>query len=458
MRRKFSKLIASMLVLIMIVMALPMSISAEPISCKNGDLIKLGSYPQSKVKDDTLIEQLEAQELNWVSYNYYSGENGMGSMKPGDWMQYADVEFDGEKYRCVTFSQYRPVTTYDISNEKNSNQDDNGYKINTHYWFKFEPITWKVIDVDNGIVMSSYVLDSQPFNNNYYLDGSINNDSENPQYANYYVTCSLRTWLHEDFYNLSFDESEREQLLTATLDNKAYPGLSKFDQEETQEKVFLLSYYDVTEFANNAVRQARATDYARCQGATSGYSRWSLRSAGLNANYSCQVARDGKAGRYGLVSNSDGGVRPALKLDLVKNHDHKYVETRTEPSCYYDGRIIKSCECGDVRLVEILPATGHIWDDGVVITGATCVKNGVKKLTCTGGCGETKTETIPATGHNDADDNGICDACGEVLDATKTCTHICHKGGISAFFYKIARFFWKLFKTNKYCSCGAAHY
>ncbi len=43
-------------------------------------------------------------------------------------------------------------------------------------------------------------------------------------------------------------------------------------------------------------------------------------------------------------------------------------------------------------------------------------------------------------------------------DPSATCTHICHKGGISAFFYKIARFFWKLFKTNKYCSCGAAHY
>ena len=41
---------------------------------------------------------------------------------------------------------------------------------------------------------------------------------------------------------------------------------------------------------------------------------------------------------------------------------------------------------------------------------------------------------------------------------SSTCSHICHKGGISAFFYKIARFFWKLFKTHKYCTCGVAHY
>ena len=43
-------------------------------------------------------------------------------------------------------------------------------------------------------------------------------------------------------------------------------------------------------------------------------------------------------------------------------------------------------------------------------------------------------------------------------DPSANCNHICHKGGISKFFYKIALFFWKLFKTNKYCSCGAAHY
>ena len=39
-----------------------------------------------------------------------------------------------------------------------------------------------------------------------------------------------------------------------------------------------------------------------------------------------------------------------------------------------------------------------------------------------------------------------------------TCDHICHKGGIAKFFYKIMRFFWKMFKTNKTCKCGMSHY
>lgn len=39
-----------------------------------------------------------------------------------------------------------------------------------------------------------------------------------------------------------------------------------------------------------------------------------------------------------------------------------------------------------------------------------------------------------------------------------TCSHICHRTGIAKFFYKIALLFWKMFKINKTCTCGVAHY
>ncbi len=41
---------------------------------------------------------------------------------------------------------------------------------------------------------------------------------------------------------------------------------------------------------------------------------------------------------------------------------------------------------------------------------------------------------------------------------SNNCSCICHKGGISKFFYKIVLFFWKLFKMHKECSCGVMHY
>ena len=57
----------------------------------------------------------------------------------------------------------------------------------------------------------------------------------------------------------------------------------------------------------------------------------------------------------------------------------------------------------------------HVWNDGVVTTPATCTVDGVKTYTCTK-CGATKTEAVPAAGHNYVD--GVCTACGAKQPAT----------------------------------------
>lgn len=60
-----------------------------------------------------------------------------------------------------------------------------------------------------------------------------------------------------------------------------------------------------------------------------------------------------------------------------------------------------------------IAALDHQWNDGEITTAATCTTDGVKTFTCTReGCGETKTETIPALGHNYGTD-GKCTLCGE---------------------------------------------
>ena len=45
------------------------------------------------------------------------------------------------------------------------------------------------------------------------------------------------------------------------------------------------------------------------------------------------------------------------------------------------------------------PKHEHTWNDGEVTTAATCTEKGVKTFTCTA-CKETKTEEIPALGHD----------------------------------------------------------
>ena len=67
-------------------------------------------------------------------------------------------------------------------------------------------------------------------------------------------------------------------------------------------------------------------------------------------------------------------------------------------------------------LATILTLTGcpgpvntvDVWDNGVVTTAPTCTTEGVKTFTCSNG--ETRTETIPALGHDYQ--GGYCERCG----------------------------------------------
>ncbi len=60
--------------------------------------------------------------------------------------------------------------------------------------------------------------------------------------------------------------------------------------------------------------------------------------------------------------------------------------------------------------------------------------------------------------HTDENHDGYCDICEEMTPERENCSCNCHKGGIIGFFFKIILFFQKIFKTNKTCACGIAHY
>ena len=60
--------------------------------------------------------------------------------------------------------------------------------------------------------------------------------------------------------------------------------------------------------------------------------------------------------------------------------------------------------------IDITNIRDHEWNEGQITKVATCTEKGEKTYTCTV-CGETKTEDIPALGHNYVD--GVCTRCGE---------------------------------------------
>ena len=77
-------------------------------------------------------------------------------------------------------------------------------------------------------------------------------------------------------------------------------------------------------------------------------------------------------------------------------------ENTVPATCGEAGRVDTICDnCGDVVSTKEIPATGaHTWDNGTVTTEPTETTPGVRTFTCAV-CGQTKNETIPATGpHN----------------------------------------------------------
>ena len=96
MNRKFKKILSAVLAVVMVLCAVPITTYAtdsdDYCSYKVGDIIEFGSYPQSQVTDEETLKALNSLELEWVSYGYY---NNYGQ---SDFMKYADVSYNGEKY------------------------------------------------------------------------------------------------------------------------------------------------------------------------------------------------------------------------------------------------------------------------------------------------------------------------------------------------------------------------
>ena len=342
----FKSLLALTLALIMVLGVAPLSElagvdwagifapKAEALSPTHrvGDIVEFGSYPQSRVTDSSLVSALDGVSKTWVSYGYYSGDGSYSdTMVQGDWMKYADFTYNGTKYRAVTFSQYRPRWTSDSSSASKTYQDNNGYTPNNIYYFKYEPLKWRVLDPSTGLVLCESIIDSQAYSNTIYSYGTDPyhnhpaywNDAEHTHYANDYATSSIRAWLNDDFYNTAFSSSQKASILTSELDNKAYStSYSKFDSETTYDKVFLLSWSEMQNtaygFSSNYARQAKGTDYAKCQGlcvsSSDECSIQRLRSASFRSSLACCVSSDGDLENRWHADDTYYGVRPALKI------------------------------------------------------------------------------------------------------------------------------------------------
>ncbi len=308
------------------------------------DDIKMGSYPQSHVTDSALIADLNAMPLSWESFGYYdgTGRDYNGLMQPSDYMRYADVTFRGVKYRAITFDQYRAFSTcYPCTQDHTQGaQYGYGYESGKIYWFKFEPLNWRVVDPDTGLVMCDTIIDAQPFNSFVieYADDLYGNP-EMTTYSNNYNESDIREWLNNDFYNTAFSSAEKANIKATTFSTESIGttlkkrGFERLDCPEATDRIFFLSFADLINpaygfnpdyLAYDHASMLGGTDYAKCQGLYNfnasaefkegyrGCFSWWLRSAYVDSYCDCVSFHDGNANTSYSADDTFVGVVPAM--------------------------------------------------------------------------------------------------------------------------------------------------
>lgn len=326
---------------------------------REGDYIHFGYWPQTREKDENVIAELNAiagtPPLPRDKENPYNWESHEGTT----YMWQKIVIYNGTKYLGVQMNDYRASGVYSLT----SYIMKNGYFTFEVYWFKYEPIKWRILTTsgNSAYIMSDIALDSfsiQPnryqgfYNEKYGVFRTDQNGNMDGTYANNWEYCFLRGWLNDTFYKEVFNDLQKEIIQTTHLDNTArssnpneYPkyygygenaGKNKFaDQcKDTDDKIFLLSLRDITTtaygfnkdvLAKDPARNLQATDFAKLHGAPMNtndkkYVTWYTRSpapANGNQGYATFVLdRHAKGAIDSIDLTPDGGVVPALWITL----------------------------------------------------------------------------------------------------------------------------------------------
>ncbi len=256
--------------------------------------IWFGSYPQSEVTkaDGTLYNTL-VSKFNWDS----NGDGYVGKNK------------------------YRRVARKDVEYPANWENNQN------YRYFKYEPVKWRVLNVDGdkALLVADKALDLKPYHNT-YTDVT-------------WETCSLRSWLNNEFINSAFLKNEQSAIPSVTVkaEGSIRPrtdGTKVNGGNDTTDKVFILSFSEVSgKYGFRTVddldayddhdeaKKCDMTSYTNAFTTSSTEEKedcyWWIRNPG---DYSYQAVISGENGRvlgYGNgVNSSQPAVRPALYLNL----------------------------------------------------------------------------------------------------------------------------------------------
>lgn len=173
-----------------------------------------------------------------------------------------------------------------------------------------DDIKWIVLDIvdDSALLMSCDILKTLPYHE--YWNATT------------WETCTLRKWLNNDFYDLAFDDFEKEYIKMVKLPNIGNELSGIVQDFITNDRVFLLSVGEVRKYFDQytSLMMTKGTEYAKDEGlwvskynSSVGYSVWWLRSPGKVNSYASLVHAGGSIGANGDgVATKGNGIRPCI--------------------------------------------------------------------------------------------------------------------------------------------------
>jgi len=243
--------------------------SATPVVSNNGKQVTYGLYPQSRVKDTTILNALNEITADTLGFYLYEGD-------------------------------YYIKETATLYNNESYKFDDGDDIVNgTSYFFKCNPVVWDVIEVNNNeyTLISNVLLDTIVYYQNYDLR-AVNDTTILP---NNYEMSYVYSFLNNDFLTYTF----------------RYDNLSSQDK-----RVSLPSVSEV----KNVNLAAKTTDFARARGAWYNTRNTNLsyngtywtKDVSTEFNYAVSVINSaGNVSTY-AVNGDCYCIRPMIKIKIEK--------------------------------------------------------------------------------------------------------------------------------------------
>ena len=291
--------------------------------------ITFGSYPQTEIvgEPSTAVDGYAVQEGDFLE-------------DPNLYKKLTQAEWNDDQTRIGDVRYLRMNREDAVSSASDREGHYRWGEGDEWHYFRFDPIRWRVIGLDNGAVclMADKLLDCQPYNFN---DGPVT-----------WEGSTVRSWLNsysaqendagidyrgKGFLDMAFSAAQQEAIIKSQVENRPNGHYDTDCGKDTEDCVFLLSNDEVfsSDIAarngfyaasghDDPAKRFRSTMYAKCRGAwwssVNGYmgnSFWFMRTNGYNQESVTYICDFGYIYRRGTITTcEDAGLLPALWIDL----------------------------------------------------------------------------------------------------------------------------------------------